>query len=157
MYALCLRAGITLTQPQRSDLELLCERFATSKLRTVADLSHMATFGFRGEALASLSYAAARVTVTTKTAGSEVGYRATYSDGQMQAAPKVSAATNGTSIQAEDLFYNQPHRRRALGSDADEYHRCLDVASKYAVQFGGRGVGVVCKRVRELTPAFAGR
>lgn len=108
----------------------------------------MATFGFRGEALASLSYAAARVTVMTKTARSEVGYRATYSDGQLQSSPKACATTEGTSIQAESLFYSQPHRRRALGSDSEEYHRCLDVASKYAVQFAGRGVGVMCKRVR---------
>ena len=62
---------------QAEDLPLLCVRHATSKLRTFADLSSIDTLGFRGEALASISYVA-HVTVTTMTSDAGHGHRVTY-------------------------------------------------------------------------------
>ncbi|ETS61698.1 hypothetical protein PaG_04197 [Moesziomyces aphidis] len=138
---------------QPSDLPLLCERFATSKLRDFADLDSMATFGFRGEALASISYVSASMNVVTKTRDNECAYRAYYANGALappkpgqSSEPRQCAGTDGTLITAEDLFYNVPQRRRALRSPADEYNRALDVVSKYAVHYGGRGVGFVCRK-----------
>ncbi|GAK63938.1 DNA binding protein [Moesziomyces antarcticus] len=138
---------------QPSDLPLLCERFATSKLRDFADLDSMATFGFRGEALASISYVSASMSVVTKTRDNDCAYRAYYANGALappkpgqSSEPRQCAGTDGTLITAEDLFYNVPQRRRALRSPADEYNRALDVVSKYAVHYGGRGVGFVCRK-----------
>jgi DNA mismatch repair protein MLH1 len=79
-------APLLLTCPclQRDDLGLLCERHATSKLRSFEDLATLGTLGFRGEALASVSYVA-HVTVTTMTAEDAAhahGWRATYKDGE---------------------------------------------------------------------------
>lgn len=67
---------------QHDDLAILCERHTTSKLRSFEDLECIGTLGFRGEALASVSYVA-HVSVTTMTAADAThGWRATYRDGE---------------------------------------------------------------------------
>lgn len=59
---------------QKADFEILCERHTTSKLRAFDDLKSIATFGFRGEALASISFVS-RLSVLTKTRDSPCGWR----------------------------------------------------------------------------------
>ena len=89
---------------QRDDLPILCGRFTTSKLKEFEDLTSIATYGFRGEALASISHIA-HLTVTTKTAESSCAWRAHYGDGKLvpskpgqSAAPKATAGRGGTQI-----------------------------------------------------------
>ena len=66
---------------QKNDLKILCERHTTSKLRDFEDLTKISTLGFRGEALASISYIS-HVTITTMTRNDEThGWKATYKDG----------------------------------------------------------------------------
>ncbi|MCO5588093.1 hypothetical protein L7F22_042048 [Adiantum nelumboides] len=136
-----------------NDLPLLCQRFATSKLRSFSDLQNMTTFGFRGEALASISYVSASMNVVSRTKDSEIAYKASYANGSLvpvkpgqSSDPKPCAGSQGTFITAEDLFFNVPQRKRALKSASDEYAMALDVVSKYAVHYGGRGVGFSCKK-----------
>ncbi|KAK5078344.1 DNA mismatch repair protein Mlh1 [Lithohypha guttulata] len=124
---------------EKDDLPILCERFTTSKLKDFDDLRSIGTYGFRGEALASISHIA-HLRVTTKTAGSSCAWQAYYQDGKLSppkpgqsSDPKPCAGRPGTQITVEDLFYNIPNRRRAFKSPSEEYARILDVVTRYAV------------------------
>ncbi|XP_065087436.1 DNA mismatch repair protein Mlh1 [Ochlerotatus camptorhynchus] len=117
---------------RREDLEIVCERFTTSKLQTFEDLSSIATYGFRGEALASISHVA-RLTITTKTKDEKCAFKGVYEDGKLKGAIKPCASNQGTQIIVEDLFYNVPMRKQALKAPNEEFQKILDVVSKYAV------------------------
>ncbi|KAI9721912.1 MAG: hypothetical protein M1812_001868 [Candelaria pacifica] len=134
----------------REDLSILCERFTTSKLKAFEDLSSIGTYGFRGEALASISHIA-HLAVTTKTKESNCAWKAHYSGGKLvpakpgqNAEPKATAGRQGTQITVEDIFYNVPTRRRAFRSASEEYAKILDVVGRYAVHCSG--VAFSCKK-----------
>ena len=124
---------------RKEDLPILCERHTTSKLSTFEDIRSIGTFGFRGEALASISHVA-NVTVTTKTAVEACGYRATYSLGQLEGgkAPKPCACNPGTIIQADNLFYNFKQRREALKNPSEEFKKIIHVVQRYALHYSGK-------------------
>ncbi|KAG4076543.1 hypothetical protein HA402_011359 [Bradysia odoriphaga] len=126
---------------RKADLEIVCERFTTSKLEHFEDLSTIRTYGFRGEALASISHVA-RLTIQTKTAQEKCGFRATYSDGKLVGTPKPCAGNQGTQIIVEDLFYNVPLRKQALKQPNEEFQKILDVVGKYSVHNAGVGFGL---------------
>ena len=98
---------------QREDLAILCQRHTTSKLEDFSRLQELKTLGFRGEALASLSLVS-HLSVLTKTKTDRHGWEATYRDGELLGEPTPSAAVQGTTVTAEDLFYNAPLRRKVL-------------------------------------------
>lgn len=134
----------------KDDLPILCERFTTSKLKAFEDLTSIGTYGFRGEALASISHIA-HLAVTTKTADSSCAWKAHYSGGHLSPAkpgqsadPKACAGRQGTQITVEDLFYNVLTRRRAFRSASEEYAKIAEMVGKYAVHC--KGVAFSCKK-----------
>jgi DNA mismatch repair protein MLH1 len=140
-------------------MPILCERFTTSKLKALEDLTSIGTYGFRGEALASISHIA-HLTVTTRTKGSSCAWRAHYDSGRLTPAkpgqsadPKPTAGRQGTQITVEDLFYNVPTRRRAFRSASEEYNKILDVIGRYAVHCDG--VAFSCKKHGEASTTIS--
>ncbi|XP_043272183.1 DNA mismatch repair protein Mlh1 isoform X2 [Venturia canescens] len=130
-------------------MEIVCERFTTSKLQNFDDLKSIETFGFRGEALASISHVAL-LTITTKTAEEKCAYKASYIDSKLKGAPKPCAGNQGTTILIENLFYNVATRRKALSSAAEEFTKIADVVTRYSVH--NPKVGFTLKKQGEVLP-----
>lgn len=144
---------------QRDDLAILCERHTTSKITAFEDLASIGTYGFRGEALASISHIA-HLTVTTKTKDSNVAWRAHYLDGKLAppkpgqpAEPKGVAGRPGTQMTVEDLFFNVPTRRKAFRSHADEFNKIIDMVGRYAIHC--TGVAFTCKKAGESSNSLS--
>ena len=134
------------------DLPLLCERHATSKIEKYEDLATCSSFGFRGEALASMSYVS-HVTATTMAEGAAHATRATYRDGKMDGeGGKPCAGVRGTTISVEDLFYNVVTRRKALKSASEEYSKVLEVLQRYAAL--RTDVAFTCRKHGESRPTL---
>jgi len=112
----------------------LCMAFvphATSKLREVGDLDHIASLGFRGEALASIG-SVSRASIYSRPAHQSTGLRITNEGGRI-AGPVDAGGPVGTSLDIRDLFFNTPARRRFLKRTSTELSRCLDVVQRTAL------------------------
>ena len=99
-------------------IRMAFERHATSKISEAKDLFDIHTLGFRGEALASIS-AVSRVTCTTRTQDADFGTRCVVEAGEFTDI-RQAASPVGTTIVAEDLFYNTPVRLKFLKKPAAE-------------------------------------
>ncbi len=113
------------------DAVLCFERHATSKIATAEDLQEIATFGFRGEALASIA-AVAEVTLKTRTADSETGCQVEFA-GSKHISTKEVSAPKGTIISVRNLFYNIPARRKFLKSDNVEFKHIVEEFTRVAL------------------------
>jgi DNA mismatch repair protein MutL len=113
------------------DARLAIERHATSKLRTFADLSHMASFGFRGEALPTIA-SVSRFALRTRTRDSDVGTLVQVEGGKSGLVGPVGMPT-GTQVDVRDLFYNVPARRKFLRSTGTESGHVTEVVEAAAL------------------------
>ncbi len=113
------------------DAVLCFERHATSKIASAEDLERISTYGFRGEALASIA-AVAEVTLRTRTADAEVGCQVEFAASQHLSTAEVSAPV-GTNIAVRNLFYNVPARRKFLKSDNVEFRHITEEFTKVAL------------------------
>ena len=113
------------------DAVLCFERHATSKIATAEDLEDITTFGFRGEALASIA-AVAEVTLKTRTEDEEVGCQVEVAASVHNSTTEI-ATPKGTNIAVRNLFYNVPARRKFLKSDNVEFKHIVEEFTKVAL------------------------
>ncbi len=107
------------------DEAVLCfERHATSKIATAEDLMDITTFGFRGEALASIA-AVAEVTLKTRRPEDEVGCKVVFADSTHISTDEISTPA-GSNFAVRNLFYNVPARRKFLKSDNVEMKHAIE-------------------------------
>ena len=114
------------------DQAVLCfERHATSKLATAEDLNNILTFGFRGEALASIA-AVAEVTLKTRREEDEVGCQVDFAD-SIHLDTQEIATPRGANFSVRNLFYNVPARRKFLKSDNVEFKHIVSEFTRVAL------------------------
>jgi len=113
------------------DARMAFERHATSKIVEFEDLQQLATFGFRGEALASIA-AVSEILLLTRRADDEVGTQLHSMAAEIPQQTAAAAAT-GTSISVKNLFYNIPARRKFLKSDSVELKHIVNEFMRVAL------------------------
>ncbi|HPI23916.1 MAG TPA: DNA mismatch repair endonuclease MutL [Spirochaetota bacterium] len=99
------------------DLPLAVREHATSKIVEINDIERVGSYGFRGEALSSIS-SISRMTISTRTDGEALGARLVASDGSAEVSP--FAGPVGTTVIVENLFYNVPARKKFLKAKGTE-------------------------------------
>lgn len=116
---------------EREDVPVAFLRHATSKVKNQDDLEHIATLGFRGEALASIA-AVSKIEMLTKTAEQDMGTRIVIHGGETVDLDDAGCP-NGTTILVRDLFYNVPARLKFLKKNVSEGNAVQGIVEKIAV------------------------
>jgi DNA mismatch repair protein MutL len=114
-----------------TDLPLALARHATSKISSLEDLERVGTLGFRGEALASIA-AIAQVSLTSRRQGDSHAWRIESSAGDL-GKPEPAAGAPGTTVEARELYYNTPARRKFLRSENTELGHCEEAFKRVAL------------------------
>jgi DNA mismatch repair protein MutL len=147
------------------DARLAFERHATSKIREASDLFSLHSFGFRGEALASI-VSVAEVEVKTRPPADDAGTRMVINGSVVQLQEPVSCPA-GTSIAVKNLFYNIPARRKFLKTDNTEFRHIEQELRRIALchpevaftlwRDGGKEVELPAATLKQrITAMFAG-
>ncbi len=114
-----------------ADLPLAVQRFATSKIQSSQDLWSLGSFGFRGEALASIA-SVSKLNLVSKTAKDKLGNLLVSNFGKIQPLEKI-AHGGGTTVQVQQLFENIPARLKFLKTPAAEHQQIKNVLKALAL------------------------
>jgi len=139
------------------DARLAIERHATSKIRRADDLAAILTLGFRGEALPSIA-SVSHFVLRTRARGRQSGTEIRVNGGAV-ASVVESAASDGTVVEVNDLFYNLPARRKFLKADGAESAQVSRVVTQLALAYPEIGFTLTSagRTVLQWPPALSGR
>jgi DNA mismatch repair protein MutL len=113
------------------DAEIAFQRHATSKIKDADDLSRIDSYGFRGEALPSIG-AVSRTKLITRSRGASSGTEVSVEGGHLTGVSECPAS-EGTTVEVRDLFFNTPARRKFLKSDMTETGHVTDMVCNMAL------------------------
>ena len=118
----------------KEDLPLALSRHATSKIRELTDLETIASLGFRGEALASIS-SVSRLTLQSRAqvAEDELAWQVQAEGQEMLAEVTPVSHPHGTTVEVRDLFFNTPARRKFLRTEKTEFARVEETVKRLAL------------------------
>jgi len=119
------------TGMEKEDLFLCVERHATSKIKDKGDIFNLTSYGFRGEALASIG-SISKMIISSKTKDSKGGHKINLNAGKVTKYEEVARA-DGTEIEIKDLFFNTPARLKFLRKKSTEYARIREIVLKEAL------------------------
>jgi DNA mismatch repair protein MutL len=111
------------------DLALALSRHATSKITSFDDLSHVASLGFRGEALPSIA-SVSRLRVMSHYQEEEQGWQISVNGGEAEPKAQPVAHPVGTTVEVRDLFFNTPARRKFMRTERTEFKHLEDVVRR---------------------------
>ncbi|WP_049622991.1 DNA mismatch repair endonuclease MutL [Frateuria defendens] len=117
------------------ELPLAVASHATSKIASFDDLEHVASMGFRGEALASIA-SVSRFALSSRARGQDTAFRIEVDGGKVQEA-RPAQHPQGSSVEVRDLFYNVPARRKFLRAERTEFAHIDDLLKSLALARGG--------------------
>jgi DNA mismatch repair protein MutL len=116
----------------KEDLPLALSRHATSKITELEDLEHVASLGFRGEALASIA-SVSRLSLISRTPEASEAWKVETEGIDMDSKLTPAAHPVGTNVEVRDLFFNTPARRKFLRTEKTEYKRIDDIVKQLAL------------------------
>ena len=116
----------------KDDLPLALSRHATSKIISLDDLEAVATLGFRGEALASIS-SVSRLQLSSKAEGAPEAWMVETEGRDMDANLSPTSHNRGTTVEVRDLFFNTPARRKFMRTEKTEFNHLEEVVKRQAL------------------------
>jgi len=114
------------------ELGLALSRHATSKISSLDDLEHVASLGFRGEALPSIS-SVSRLILSSRVEGAESGWSIRGEGDESFQEPEPAAHPQGTTLDIRDLFFNVPARRKFLRTERTEFNHIEQLVRRIAL------------------------
>ncbi|MES2488590.1 MAG: DNA mismatch repair endonuclease MutL [Pseudomonadota bacterium] len=138
----------------REELPVALQRHATSKIQNLDDLERVGSLGFRGEALPSI-LSVSRLTLTSRVAAASHGWQVSGSGEFTNEEPKPAAHAVGTTVEACDLFYNTPARRKFMKAESTEFRHISQFINRIALCRFDAGFMLKHnqRRVLDLAPA----
>lgn len=116
----------------KDDLSMAILRHATSKIGSIEDLERIKSFGFRGEALASIA-AVSRFSIASRTTLESLGWKLMVEGSNDDYILEPNSHPLGTTVEVEELFFNVPVRKKFLRRNQTEFGHILDIVGKIAL------------------------